>query len=214
MTKLTIALAAISTFALATHASAADDKAAKAAKKDPKQIKRGEYLVLSGGCGDCHAPKTMTPEGPVEDKARGLSGHPAEPKLPPPPKLPPGPWAVVASGDLTAWSGPWGISYARNLTPDKETGIGDWTEQNFLDTIKTGKRMGKGRPLLPPMPWQVVKNLTDEDLKAVFAYLMSQPAVKNPVPEPELAPPPPSGAAAAAKPAPAGGSTPPAAGKK
>lgn len=205
MKKLTIALAAVSAFALATSASAADEKAAKPAKKDPKQeklIKRGEYLVLGGGCGDCHAPKNMTPQGPVEDHARGLSGHPAEPKLPPAPKLPPGPWAVVASGDLTAWSGPWGVSYARNLTPDKETGIGDWSEQNFLDTIKTGKRMGKGRPLLPPMPWQVLQKLTDDDLKAIFAYLMAQPPMKNAVPEPELAPPPP--AAAAAKPAPAG----------
>jgi hypothetical protein len=155
--------------------------------KDPKKdklVKRGEYLVNSMGCADCHSPKNMTPDGPQEDKTRILSGHPAEPKLPPPPALAPGPWIAVASGDLTAWSGPWGISYARNLTPDKETGLGDWTAQNFIDTIRSGKRLGKGRPLLPPMPWPAFRSLNDDDLKAMFAYLQSIPAVKNPVPEP------------------------------
>jgi mono/diheme cytochrome c family protein len=197
MKQLTIALASAAVLS-ATAAWAAD--AAKTAKKDPKlekAIKRGEYLVRSaGGCGDCHSPKTMTPEGPVEDTAHMLSGHPADQKMPPAPKLPPGPWAIVAGGDLTSWSGPWGVSYTRNITPDKETGIGDWTEQNFIDTIKTGKRLGTGRPLLPPMPWQVMRTMTDEDLKAIYAYLMSVPPVKNAVPEPE---PPAQAAAAAAK---------------
>jgi cytochrome c553 len=209
MKQLSIALVGVAAFVFATQVQAGEAAPAKAAKRDPKlekAIKRGEYIVKTGGCGDCHSPKNMTPEGPVEDETKALSGHPAEPKLPPPPKLPAGPWAVVASGDLTGWSGPWGQSFARNLTPDKETGIGDWTEQNFLDTIKTGKRMGKGRPLLPPMPWQVIKNLTDEDLKAVYAYLMSRPPIKNAVREPEPPPaPPPAEAkpAAGAQPAPA-----------
>jgi mono/diheme cytochrome c family protein len=204
MNKLIIALAGVVSFAFASTAVAAD---AKPKKPDPKLIKRGEYLVnAAGGCGDCHSPKTMTPEGPVEDKSRALSGHPAEPKLPPPPKLAAGPWAIAASGDLTAWSGPWGVTYTRNITPDKETGIGDWTEQNFIDTLRTGKRMGKGRPIMPPMPIPVIKNMTDEDLKAIYAYLMSIPPIKNAVPEPELAPPP--GAAPAAAPAKDAGSAP------
>jgi hypothetical protein len=88
----------------------------------------------------------------------------------------------------------WGISYAANLTPDRETGLGAWTEQNFVDTMRTGRHMGRGRPILPPMPWQMVKNLTDQDLKAVFAYLRTLPTVKNRVPQPtppaNPAPPP------------------------
>src|SRR5262249_31033491 len=90
-------------------------------------------------------------------------------------------------GTMTAWSGPWGISYTANLTPDRETGLGAWTEQNFIDTMRTGRHMGRGRPILPPMPWEGVAKLTDQDLKAVFAYLRAIPAVKNRGPRP---PPP------------------------
>ena len=89
---------------------------------------------------------------------------------------------------MTSWAGPWGVSFTRNLTPDKETGLGDWTEQNFVETIRTGRRMGKGRELLPPMPVQAFKNMTDEDLKSIFAYLKTIPTIKNKVPEP-LPPP-------------------------
>ena len=85
---------------------------------------------------------------------------------------------------MTAWGGPWGVSFTRNLTPDKETGLGDWTAQNFIATMRTGKRMGKGRAILPPMPVQAFTNMTDDDLTAIFAYLQSVPAIKNKVPEP------------------------------
>jgi len=152
--------------------------------KNSAQIKQGEHLVKTIGCNDCHTPAKMGPNGPVPDLSRMLSGHPATDVLPPPPTLPPGPWMIVASGDVTAWSGPWGVSFTRNLTPDKETGLGDWTEQNFIDTIRSGKRLGKGRALLPPMPWEAFSHLTDDELKAIFAYLRTIPAVKNPVPEP------------------------------
>jgi mono/diheme cytochrome c family protein len=162
-------------------------------KKDPKlqkQIKQGEHLVKAGLCADCHTPKKMGPRGPEEDETRMLSGHPAEQQMPAAPTLPAGPWAIVTGGDLTSWSGPWGVSFTRNLTPDKETGLGDWTEQNFIDTIRTGKRMGKGRPILPPMPIAGINNYSDEELKAIFAYLQSLPPIKNAVPEP-IAPPAP-----------------------
>ena len=152
--------------------------------KKQEQIKRGEHLVKAGLCADCHTPKVMGPNGPEEDNTRMLSGHPGDMALPPPPALPEGPWGVISSWDLTAWSGPWGVSFPRNLTPDKETGLGDWTEQNFIDTIRSGRRMGKGRAILPPMPIAGISNYTDDELKAIFAYLQSIPAIHNPVPEP------------------------------
>ena len=76
------------------------------------------------------------------------------------------------------------MSYTRNLTPDRETGLGEWTEQQFIDTMRTGRQQGRGRQILPPMPWMAISNLSDEDLKAIFAYLRAIPPVKNRVPEP------------------------------
>lgn len=168
-----------------TQTAAAADKASH-----DELVKRGEYLVVFGGCNDCHTPSVMGPHGPEKDMSRMLSGHPGDMKMPAAPKLPDGPWNVVFSGTLTAISGPWGISYTRNLTPDKETGLGSWTEEDFIKTMRTGREKGTGRPLLPPMPWEGVGRLTDSDLKAVFAYLQSIPAIKNRVPDPVIAPPP------------------------
>jgi mono/diheme cytochrome c family protein len=158
-------------------------KQPEADKPKVNEVERGKYLVLTSGCHDCHTPLKMGPEGPEPDFSRALSGHPQDANLPPPPALPPGPWIVTASGTNTAWSGPWGVSYTRNLTPDKETGLGTWNKQMFIDTIRNGRHMGVGRPLLPPMPFPMYKNMTDEDLSAVFAYLQSIPAIKNQVPD-------------------------------
>ncbi len=146
-------------------------------------LKRGEYLVNFGGCHDCHTPKKMGAKGPELDTERLLSGHPEQMQLTAAPVLQ-GPWMAATVGTMTAWSGPWGISYTANLTPDRETGLGAWTEQNFVDTMRTGRHMGRGRPILPPMPWQMVGKLTDQDLSAIFAYLKSLPVVKNRVPQP------------------------------
>jgi len=165
------------------------------------QLARGEYLVNVLGCHDCHTPKIMGEKGPVPDMSRRLSGHPEGSNLPAPPQLPEGPWAVTCTWDLTAWSGPWGITYATNLTPDEDTGMGIWTEEMFLKAIRTGKHMSEGRPILPPMPIEDFRHLTDEDLEAVFAFLRSLPAVKNAVPEAVILPPP--GAPAAEGDAPA-----------
>ena len=164
--------------------------AAPAAQAPPPPAERGKYLVSILGCDDCHTPKTMTAQGPVPDMTRRLSGHPANPALPDPPKLPPGPWGVVATMDLTAWSGPWGISYPINLTPDEITGMGIWTEDMFVQAIRTGKHMGQSRPILPPMPWMDYANLTDDDLKAVYAFLRTLPPVSNRVPDPVIVLPP------------------------
>jgi mono/diheme cytochrome c family protein len=157
------------------------------AAKSPRQLRseklaRGEYLVAAGGCNDCHTPHKMGPRGPEPEMTRFLAGQPENTKLPSPPALPPGPWVAVTIGD-TAWSGPWGISYSANLTPDSETGLGIWTEDMFLKAMRTGKHMSAGRDILPPMPWQSLARLTDEDLKAVYAYLRTIAPVKNRVPE-------------------------------
>src|SRR5690606_8911825 len=116
------------------------------------------------------------------DMSRALTGHPQDVVMPPPPKLPDGPWVWMGSATNTAFAGPWGVSFTANLTPDPETGLGNWTPEMFIATMRTGRRQGKGRPILPPMPAQMIKNLSDEDLRAIFAYLQSLPPVKNRVP--------------------------------
>jgi hypothetical protein len=87
--------------------------------------------------------------------------------------------------DLTATAGPWGVSFAGNITPD-ETGIGNWTEEQFKKAITQGKSKGLdgGRMLLPPMPWFNYTTLKDEDVHAIFTYLRSIKPVKNVVPAP------------------------------
>jgi hypothetical protein len=124
---------------------------------------------------------------------RMLSGHPETLKMPPPPSMvPTDPWNWAGAATLTAFAGPWGISYAMNLTPDENTGIGIWTEEMFVSAIRTGRHMGTSRPILPPMPWIVYRNMTDEDLKSVYAYLRTIPAISNRVPDPVIAAPPPA----------------------
>lgn len=156
-----------------------------------QMIARGRYLVTVASCNDCHTPKIFTPTGPLTDTTRLMSGHPADSPMPKMDTnaLHPGYWAL-ASPDLTAWVGPWGISYTANLTADSTTGIGAWTDEMFIGTLRTGHHMGLpgGRALLPPMPWPFIGQMTDEDLKSVFAYLRSLPVVKNAVPPP-VAPP-------------------------
>lgn len=147
-------------------------------------IARGKYLVAFGGCNDCHTPWKLGPKGPEPDMTRALSGHPAGLAMPPAPSVPPGPWGWTGAATMTAFAGPWGVSFTANLTPDKETGLDDWTEEMFIATMKTGRHEGKGRPLLPPMPYFNLASLSDDDIKAVFAYLRSLPPVHNRVPQP------------------------------
>jgi hypothetical protein len=171
--------AAIALAFAAPAATAADPASTTAAK-----VARGKYLVSTSGCMDCHTPMKLGPSGVEFDMSRMLSGHPENLQMPPAPTLPDGPWLVVSSATNTAFSGPWGVSFTANLTPDAETGLGNWTARDFKATIRTGRHMGRGRAILPPMPIQVYKNFTDPDLEAIFAYLQTIPAVKNQVPEP------------------------------
>jgi hypothetical protein len=152
------------------------------AAQDADKVARGKYLVTTSVCNDCHTPWKEGPNGPEPDMSRMLSGHPEDMAMPPAPKLQ-GPWLAAAAATNTAWSGPWGVSFTANLTPD-ETGLGKWTQRNFIDAIRTGRHMGRGRPILPPMPFPMYRNFTDADLEAIFAYLRSIPPVKNRVPEP------------------------------
>lgn len=155
--------------------------------KDPVAA-HGEYLVTIGGCNDCHTPKIFTDHGPEPDMTRALSGHPGDQKLPALPEgvLGPDKWGTVGTNDLTAWYGPWGVSFTKNLTPDVETGLGSWTEDMFKNALRTGKHMGApdGRNILPPMPWPMYKNFTDADIHAVWTYLRTLKPIKNAVPEP------------------------------
>jgi cytochrome c553 len=182
--------------AMLAVASASGQATAQVAPGKAASIARGKYLTWAVGCNDCHTPKKMGPQGPELDLTRLLSGSPEGAKYPAPPKLPEGPWIATCTWDLTAWSGPWGISYATNLTPDQNTGMGIWTEDMFVKAIRTGRHFGTARPILPPMPWQDIKELNDEDLKAIFAYLKSLPPIANHVPEAVINEPPPGAPAA------------------
>jgi len=165
------------------NGGAKDDAAVK--------LERGKYLVAIGGCNDCHTPLKMGPKGPEPDMTRYLSGHPEGLSMPPAPTLEM-PWAYAGSATNTAYAGPWGISYAINLTSHETTGLGQWTENGFVQAMKTGRHLGipTGRPILPPMPQPAYSNMTEDDLKAMFAFLRTVPAIKNTVPEAVLAPPP------------------------
>jgi hypothetical protein len=145
---------------------------------------RGKYLVNTSGCHDCHTPFKLGPNGPEPDMSRMLSGHPEALVMPPAPTLPAGPWLITSSATNTAHAGPWGVSFTANLTPDADTGLGQWTLKDFMSTIRTGRHMGRGRPVLPPMPIPVYNNFIDADLEAVYAYLRTIPPIKNRVPEP------------------------------
>jgi hypothetical protein len=101
-----------------------------------------------------------------------------------PPVLGQGPWLWASAGTNTAFAGPWGISFTANLTPDPETGLGTWTSDTFIAALRTGRHEGQGRPILPPMPYPMIRQATDEDLRAIFEYLQSIPPIQNRVPQP------------------------------
>jgi mono/diheme cytochrome c family protein len=123
---------------------------------DP-QSERGKYLVSLGGCNDCHTPGVFLGK---PDFSRTLGGSEVGFELP----------------GLGVFHGP-------NLTPDKETGLGDWTAEEIVAAITKGQRPD-GRELAPIMPWQSLAVLTKDDALAIVAYLRSLPPVKNKVPGP------------------------------
>jgi mono/diheme cytochrome c family protein len=172
---------------IAFAVAACNQPAQLAAAPAQTVVEHGKMLVIGGACHDCHTPKKLGPNGPEPDMDRMLSGHPENIKITAPYKPAPGsPWAIGISDDLTAWSGPWGVSFPANLTPDTLTGLrsGVWTEELFIKALRTGKHMGTARDILPPMPWIFYGQMSDDDLKAIWAYLGTIPAIKNHVPDP------------------------------
>jgi len=167
--------------------AAAGCHAGKPVQTEAARVARGQMLVSIGGCNDCHTPMKFDPElgMPVHDATRLLSGHP---------QGGPEPASTLAGHDngvigptFTSFRLPFGVVYAANLTPDADTGLGAWTEDMFLRAVRTGRHMGgNGRPILPPMPWTNLALQTDDDLKAIFAYLHSLPAIRNDVPAPKV----------------------------
>lgn len=178
----------IASLALAYSVAAYSFEASQTTKA--AEVERGRYLVHAFACADCHSPWVMGANGPEPDPARFLSGHPSELAMPPAPELEPGPWMVSVAATNTAWAGPWGVSFTANLTPDDETGLGRWSAEDFVETIRNGRHQGRGRELLPPMPYPALRTMTDADLRAMYAYLRTIPAHENRVP----APLPPAGA--------------------
>ena len=174
-------IALFTTFCTNGPKSAENNDAKSMSNED--MVKHGEYLVTIMGCNDCHSPKRMGPNGPEIIPGLMLSGAQSNmPML----KYDTA-WTnkgfAIFFPDLTATAGPWGVSFAGNLTPDP-TGIGTWTEEQFKKAITEGKFKGLdgGRMLLPPMPWEGFAHLTNEDVHAIFTYLKSLNPVQNVVP--------------------------------
>jgi len=160
-----------------------NETAARSEVKDSVQlVKRGEYLVSTMGCDDCHSPKKMGPHGPEVDMDLRFSGYPANRPLSSFDTVTTKSWYLF-NQDLTGSVGPWGISFAANITSDA-TGIGNWKEEQFVRCLREGKWMGlpDARPLMPPMPWQNFAKLTDEDLSAIYHYLKTTKPINNNVP--------------------------------
>jgi len=155
------------------------------------QVKWGERLVFTGGCNDCHTPKKMGAHGPENDMSLMLSGHPANTPAADFDAKEAAKKNLIVTSTFTAWTGPWGVTYAANLTSDS-TGIGGWKEEQFVKALKEKKWMGldNTRPLMPPMSMMPATEMSDDELKAIFAYLKTTPAVKNVIPEAVLLPPP------------------------
>jgi hypothetical protein len=178
---------AVAATALAALAGCNRSPAPPATDGKAAQIERGRLLVTIGGCNDCHTPMKFDPEVgmPVPDMSRMLSGHPEG--APDPAGTPAGHDMAVIGATMTSFKLSFGTVYTANLTPDKDTGLGAWTEEMFTRAVRTGRHMGgNGRPILPPMPWPNVAQLSDGDIKAVFAFLQSIPAIHNDVPAPKV----------------------------
>ena len=172
--------------AMACNSSSSDTKKQTVTLDSAALVKRGDYLVNAMGCDDCHSPKRMGAHGPEIIPELRFSGFRRDGQLPQVDTSVVSKGWTLFSPDFTSAVGVWGASFAGNITSDA-TGIGNWPEENFIRALRKGKLKGleNGRDLLPPMPWFVYRNLTDEDLKSIFAYLKTTKPVENVVPGPK-----------------------------
>jgi mono/diheme cytochrome c family protein len=125
-----------------------------AAAADSAKIARGKYLVTIGSCTDCHTPGYFLGN---PDMKRYLGGS-----------------------DVGFGIPGLGVFVGRNLTPDKETGLGDWSTSQIVRALTTGVRPD-GRILAPIMPWRAFANMTAPDALAIAAFLQSLPPVRHAV---------------------------------
>jgi len=167
------------TLGIATLASQSVAQGTRGGGASP--VERGKYLINITGCHDCHTPKKDA-AGHIDENLL-LSGRPASTNAP---SATPG--EVHSALDLTAWTGPWGTTYASNLTPDPMTGLVSrkYNEATFIAMFRTGKKPN-GVGILPPMPWEGYANMTDDDIKAMWAYLQTIKPIRNQVPANKLA---------------------------
>lgn len=180
-----IAVTSSTAIVACTTTTAKEKKTTTVITKD-SLIKRGSYLVTTMVCDDCHSPKRMGPHGPELIPERRLSGFNSANSLPQIDTNQVKQGFILFGPDLTFSVGPWGVSFSANLTSDS-TGIGAWKEEQFLTAIRHGKLKGLegNRGILPPMPWENFRKASDEDLKAIFAFLKSTKPVHNIVPAPK-----------------------------
>jgi len=190
MKKATLTLTLLTAITAAGIIAACNGSHANNPETDPArpeyttaQVAHGKYLVTIMGCNDCHTPLKMGPHGPERDTSRLLSGHPEALPLPPLDTAAQKHW-LLFDYTMTSAAGPWGVSFTANLTSDSATGLGNWTLARFKKALIEGKSKGldNNRTLLPPMPWTNYRNITDEDITDIFAYLKSTKPVKNLVP--------------------------------
>ena len=188
-TLTALVLAALLTAACTQKQSddmAADDEEADSAEAQNVEI--GQAIVEGWGCVYCHTPEVKGPDGlGMPDPDRLMSGHPGDQPIPP---VPDAPIDSVEWTDYleqlgsTAWPSDDSIVFSSNLTPDPETGIGEWTAEEFVETIRQGMQRAMGRQIKYPMPWEELSELSDIELASIYEYLMTLQPVPNEVPEP------------------------------
>ena len=152
------------------------------------QTERGKELTDEWHCNFCHTPEVAGPDGKaIPDPDRVFSGHPADEEVPEIGDMIMGTaeyMEFLDNLDSTVWASDDRLVFSANITPDNETGIGLWTEEQFIETMRSGRHMGLGRRILYPMPWQELGELDNADLIAIYAYLQTVNPVENQVPPP------------------------------
>jgi mono/diheme cytochrome c family protein len=125
------------------------------------RIARGRYIFTLGDCDSCHSQRDTTkPYMPVVESGRGEG-------------------KVFPATDMP------GKVVVPNITPDKETGIGNWTDGEKIRAIREGVDKD-GKALFPMMPYEQFRHMSDEDVQSLVAYLNSLPAIRNPLPATQL----------------------------